>query len=128
MTMTRGAKILVVDDNPDSRMLVSELLTFKGHRVAAMASGKDAIAALESIDPDLAILDVQMPEMDGFETLRGLRELRPSLPVIALSGHVLPSDEQRIKASGFDASLSKPAPLTKLVGTVNSLLEALESP
>ena len=122
--MSRGARILVVDDNADSRLLVSELLTLKGHTVSAMASGKDAISVLSSFEPDLAILDLQMPEMDGFATLKGLRELRPSLPVIALSGHVLPSDEERIKASGFDASLSKPSPLVDLLAAVNDLLEA----
>jgi len=124
MTMSRGARILVVDDNADSRMLVSELLTLKGHQVSALASGKDAISVLATFDPDLAILDLQMPEMDGFATLEGLRELRPKLPVIALSGHVLPSDEKRIRASGFDASLSKPSSLADLLEAVNVLLEA----
>lgn len=122
--MSRGARILVVDDNADSRMLVSELLTLKGHQVSALASGKDAISVLATFDPDLAILDLQMPEMDGFATLEGLRELRPKLPVIALSGHVLPSDEKRIRASGFDASLSKPSSLADLLEAVNVLLEA----
>ncbi len=121
-----GPRILVVDDNPDARLLVSELLTLTGFEVSGVPSGSEALRVLDAVDPALAILDLQMPEMDGFATLTALRERRPALPVIALSGHVLPQDASRIHAAGFDRSLSKPVALPELLATVNALLAAEE--
>jgi CheY-like chemotaxis protein len=120
-------RILVVDDNPDARLLLSELLSMAGYEVSSVPSGREAIELLDGVDPTLAILDLQMPEMDGFATLAAIRERRPTLPVIALSGHVLPQDESRIQAAGFDRSLSKPVALPALLEAIRGLLRASES-
>ena len=116
------ARILVVDGQADSRLLLVDLLTIKGYEVSAVASGTEALTSLARLSPDTVILELQMPGMDGFATLAGLRETDQGLPVVAVSAHVLPDDERRVRAAGFDASLSKPLDLVALVDTVALLV------
>jgi len=116
------ARILVVDGDADSRLLLVDLLTIKGYEVSAVASGKQALISLDRLHPDAVVLDLQMPDMDGFATLARLRELDATLPVIAVSAHVLPDDERRVQAAGFDAALSKPLALSTLVDTLSLML------
>lgn len=122
-----GPKILVVDDTPDSRTLIVELLKIRGYQVQAAASGRTALDLVAESPPDLIVLDLQMPGMDGFTTLANLREIASHIPVLALSAHVLPDDERLMLAAGFDGSLSKPVSLKQLHGAVESLLAAPET-
>lgn len=116
------ARVLVVDGHADSRLLLVDLLTLNGYEVSAVASGREALTSLERLAPDTVLLDLQMPDMDGFATLAGLRETDATLPVIAVSAHVLPDDERRVQAAGFDAALSKPLDLVATVDTVSLLV------
>jgi len=120
------AKILVVDDTPDSRTLIVELLKVAGYEVKAAASGQTALDLVAESPPDLIVLDLQMPGMDGFTTLANLREIAGHIPVLALSAHVLPDDERLMLAAGFDGSLSKPVSLKQLHSAVSGLLEGRE--
>lgn len=117
-----GGRILIVDDSADSRLLLGELLRAKGFDASAVSSGRDALDSLDMLRPQLVILDLQMPEMDGFATLARIRERAPTLPVLAVSGHVLPADEARIRKAGFDGSMGKPIQLAALVSAVERLL------
>jgi len=118
-----GARVLVVDAHADSRLWLAEALELKGLRVSGVASGREAIEG--EFDPDLVILELQMPDLDGYATLAALRRGESPPLVIALSGHVLPEDERRIRASGFDAALSKPVDLQTLYETVTRVLEGV---
>ncbi len=115
-----GAHVLVVDSHADSRLLLADLLELEGHTVSGVASGREAIEG--GFDADLIILELQMPDLDGYETLARIRESRTPPAVIALSGHVLPDDERRIREAGFDAALSKPVDLDTLLATVAQVL------
>jgi len=123
-----GVQILIVDDHADSRLLMADLLTARGFDVAAVASGRESLAAIQRFRPRLVIMDLQMPEMDGFATLAALREEDPEMPVLAVSGHVLPDDERRIQTAGFDAALGKPLDLRALVNQVERLTATVEEP
>lgn len=118
------ARVLVIDDNADSRLLVTDLLTIRGFEVAAVSSGREALNAIPEHPFDVIILDLQMPEMDGFATLAALRELEASAetPVIVMSAHVLPEDQRRMQAAGFDQIISKPFELEQMVQTIRAAL------
>lgn len=118
-------KILVVDDEPQSLMLVEAMLTRLGYRVYLAESGTDAIEQIETLNPDLILLDVMMPHMDGFEVARHLKSndamrMIPIIMVMALSDR-----EDRISAleAGADDFLSKPVDQTELKVRVKSLLQ-----
>ena len=75
-----SGKILVVDDDPEVRMTTRDFLASRGHAVSVAAGGREALGMLETVNPDVVLLDVAMPDMDGLETLRRLVAERPSLP------------------------------------------------
>jgi CheY-like chemotaxis protein len=103
-------KIVLIEDNPDNRLLVQVILQ-PLYEVAAYDSGPAALKALkEEGTPDLVLLDVSLPEMDGTEVLRQIRAdpMLRSLPVIALTAHAMTGDRERFLAAGFDAYLTKP--------------------
>jgi adenylate cyclase len=122
------AKILVVDDTPKNVKLLADLLTVKGYSVVTAASGREALARLESDEPDLVLLDVVMPEMSGYEVCRQIRGNRGSgiLPVIMVTA--LDPAEERIKGleAGADDFLSKPINQAELLARVKSLLRIKE--
>lgn len=102
-------RIAVVEDNADNRLLVSVLLEDL-YEVTEYETGMDALAGLQSEVPDLVLLDISLPEMDGVEVLARLRSddrLR-MLPVIALTAHASPADRERFMQAGFDDYVTKP--------------------
>src|ERR671921_412078 len=104
------ARVLVVDDDPDILQLVEFRLRKGGHKVVAVNGGPQALALVEERGaPDVVVLDVTMPEMDGFETLEHLRSIEglADLPAIFLSARVLPEDVERGRAAGA-TYLTKP--------------------
>lgn len=114
------SRVLVVDAHADSRLWLAEALQLRGFQVSGVASGREAVEG--EFEPDLVIIELQMPDLDGYSTLAELRKCEAPPPVIALSGHVLPDDERRIRESGFDAALSKPVDLETLYETVDGVL------
>lgn len=123
-------KILAVDDEPDLLLIVKTALTGEGFDVITATNGPDALAMAEDSKPDLIILDVMMPEMNGFEVLEALRdnETTERIPVIMLTGL---SEREKIRdalAAGTDYYIVKPFQLHDLVGKVKLAIADAENP
>ena len=116
VAQTRPARLLLVDDNRDALQALSVLLELDGHEVATADNGPNAIQQMSKKPPEVAIIDVGMPEMDGFEVARAVRE-KPELDgimLVALTGYGSESDKSRALAAGFDYHLTKPLSMDKL--------------
>ena len=105
------AKIVVIDDDPATRRLVSTILRRDGHAVATCENGKQGIDRIRHEAPDLLITDIFMPEMEGLETVKIARALHPAMPILAISGGGSRGDMQYVGFAGrfgATASLEKP--------------------
>lgn len=126
--MSTPAKILVVDDTPKNVKLLADLLTVKGYAVVTAASGREALAKVETEQLDLVLLDVVMPEMSGYEVCRKIRENPATgiLPVVMVTA--LDPSEERVKGleAGADDFLTKPINQAELLARVKSLLRIKE--
>jgi CheY-like chemotaxis protein len=116
--------ILVADDNLASRELLKAALEALGVRVIEAADGQEALIMTQSESPDLVLLDIQMPSLDGFAVFRAMLDLsRPSrTKVVALTAFAMESDRQRIIDAGFDGYVAKPISITDLRKRVAQLL------
>ena len=117
--------VLLVDDDKNNIEIFSELLTLKGFRVNVALNGKESLNLIQAEKPDLILMDIQMPEMDGLETIRRIRAKPEGLgiPIIALTALVMDGDRERCLEAGADEYLSKPVPLQTLVKTVRTFLK-----
>ncbi len=115
-------KVLVVDDEPNIRELVQVALKFHGCSVTTAASGRDALRQADATKPDLIVLDVLMPEMDGFEVCRRLRAAGNEVPVIFLTARDTSSDTVTGLAIGGDDYVTKPFSVEALVARVRAVL------
>lgn len=116
--------ILIAEDNPINRELLRELLEIRGYMVAEACDGQEALAMVEQAPPDIVLLDIGMPLMDGFGVVRKLRE-NPrfiSLPIVAVTAYAMQGDREKILSSGFDGYLSKPVNAAALVQELSRLL------
>jgi CheY-like chemotaxis protein len=139
----RRLRVLLAEDNPVNQLLAVRTLERQGHTVVTVQTGAAAMSALEREVFDLILMDVQMPEMDGFEATVAIRRLerevssgervprpgssfaaspRHHLPIIALTAHAMAGDEARCLAAGMDAYLSKPIKPTELVAAITRLV------
>ena len=118
----RVPRVLVVDDEPNIRELVQVALKFHGCSVTTAASGKDAIRQAEATKPDLIVLDVMMPDMDGFEVCRRLRAAGNEVPVIFLTARDTSSDTVTGLAIGGDDYVTKPFSVEALAARVRAVL------
>ena len=116
----RSRRVLVVDDNVDAAELLGDALQMLGHEVAVVHDGPAALAAVERFRPDLAVLDVGLPQMDGHELARRLRALVPECRLIALTGYGQEADRARSMEAGFDVHLVKPVNLAQLAQFVDN--------
>lgn len=119
----RGERILLVEDDEANQVLATRILVEAGALVDAVWGGKEAIELLREQEYDIVLLDLHMPGMDGFETLREIRSLRGSrLPVIALSADAMPETLVRVAEAGFTAYLSKPYTVAQLREVLSPLV------
>ncbi len=118
----RIPKVLVVDDEPNIRELVEVALKFHGCAVAVSANAKDALRQAQTYEPDLMILDVMLPDMDGFEVCRTLRAEGNDVPVIFLTARDTTSDTIRGLTLGGDDYVTKPFSVEALVARVRAVL------
>jgi PAS domain S-box-containing protein len=118
--------LLLVDDNQDTLFTLSTYLEAQAYKVYTAASGEAALALAESLRPQIILLDIQMPAMDGLEVLRRLRAHADlaTVPVVALTALAMPEDRERCLAAGANAYLSKPVQLRELKQTLHDLLAA----
>jgi CheY-like chemotaxis protein len=116
--------ILIAEDNPTNRELLRELLEIRGYRVVEACNGQEALAMVEQEPPDILLLDIGMPLLDGFAVVRKLREdpRFTSLPVVAVTAYAMQGDREKIMDSGFDGYLSKPVNSAALVQELGRLL------
>jgi signal transduction histidine kinase len=116
-------RVMIVDDNRDAADSLSMLLQFEGRHTLCAYSGEQALEDVSAFDPQIVLLDIGLPGLDGYEVARRLKSLAPRVHVIALSGYAQLEDRQRSAAAGFDAHLVKPVDLDALKG-VFARLEA----
>jgi two-component system cell cycle response regulator DivK len=124
---SRGAPlVLVVDDYEDNRAMYAEYLSCSGYRVQQAANGQEAVELTHRLKPDVIVMDMSLPIMDGWEATRRLKshESTRRIPIIALTGHALAMHSQDAVDAGCDAFLAKPCLPEKLVDKVAELLGA----
>jgi two-component system cell cycle response regulator DivK len=115
-----GERILVVEDNRKNMKLFRDVLQASGYRVLEATTGGRAVELAIEHGPDLVLMDIQLPDMDGVEALGRLRtdERTASIPVLALTAQAMDGDRERFLAAGFDGYGSKPVNIVELVATV----------
>ena len=121
-------KILYIEDNPDNMMLVRRALESKGHTLVPAMTGLTGIALAESEDVDMILLDINLPDIDGYEVARRIRAShKPSLahvPIIAITANALKGDADKALAAGCDIYMSKPINIRELWSRVDSFAAA----
>jgi two-component system OmpR family response regulator len=122
MPEARGNRILVVDDEPNIADVVSMALRFQGFEVATAGSGTDAVAAVGRVKPHLIVLDVMLPDFDGFEVARRLGAQQARVPIIFLTARDATEDKVRGLTIGGDDYVTKPFSLEELVARVRTIL------
>ncbi len=110
-------KVLVAEDNPANRELIREILELQGYEVLEAKNGLEALEQIEEKLPDLVLMDIQMPLIDGLEAVTKLRsdERFGKLPVIALTAYAMNGDEEKALMAGFDGYLPKPMDVRQLL-------------
>lgn len=116
--------ILVVDDNQLNLELITEVLEGAGYAVHQAASGREALTAARQQRPQLILMDIGMPEMDGYAVLRALRDdaVTAAIPVLAVTAFAMDGDQQRALRAGFDGYLTKPIDVRTLPRSVAQVL------
>lgn len=123
-TANGTGRVLVVDDNADALDTAAELLREAGHQVLTAAHPRDALAGFVDFQPEVVVLDIGLPEMDGYQLVQALRKARPDWPgrFIALTGYGQEADKAHAAAAGFSVHLTKPADPSALLHSVDMLL------
>jgi two-component system cell cycle response regulator DivK len=117
-------RILVVDDQEDNRRILRDLLTASGYQVIEALTGEEAVARAEAETPDLILMDIQLPGIDGYEATRQIKA-RPALrstPLIVVTSYALSGDDAKAFAAGADAYVSKPFSPRALLAKVREFL------
>ena len=117
-------KILIVEDNPMNLELLETILVAKGFEVLSAEGGEASVEMARSEAPDLVLMDLQMPGVDGYAALAAMRadEVTRHIPVIAVTGNAMQHDVNRIESSGFDGYIIKPYKIHALMASVNKAL------
>lgn len=128
MTDQKVPLILVVDDYQDAREMYAEYLQFSGFRVAEARNGNEAVSQAFELKPDLILMDLSLPGMDGWEATRVLKadDRTRHIPVVALTGHALAGASEGAKKAGCDSFVTKPCLPDDLVVEVRRMLDAVK--
>lgn len=118
------ARILIVEDSPDNMKLFRTVLAQKGHMVTELSGGEGLLATIAVSDPELVLMDIQLPGKDGFVLLREIRESEyRALRVIALTAHAMSGDRERAIDAGFDGYITKPIDIRSFPEQVRRALD-----
>jgi len=124
-SVERRLNILVAEDNPTNQTLVRLLLEQDRHRVTLVPDGREAVAKSGTTSYDLILMDVQMPEMDGFEATAAIRQRERTtgghVPIVAMTAHAMAGDRERCLTQGMDGYVSKPLRTAELMATIDGL-------
>jgi two-component system cell cycle response regulator DivK len=119
-----GKRILVIEDTEDNRQIIRDLLTAFDYALIEAADGAEGVALAQSQHPDLILMDIQLPEMDGYEATRRIRAI-PELarvPIIAVTSYALSGDEAKTRAAGCDGYVAKPFSPRQLLAKIREFL------
>jgi two-component system cell cycle response regulator DivK len=121
-------RILVAEDNPANRELLRERLEASGYSVTEACNGQEALDMIAQSQPDLLLLDISMPVLDGFATVRKIREnpQLSALPILAVTAYAMRGDRENVLNAGFDGYLSKPINARDLASELERLLRLRE--
>jgi len=122
--------ILVVEDHEDNRRIMRDLLTSAGYELIEAVTGKEGVAAAKAHCPELILMDIQLPDFDGYEATRRIKadpELH-SIPIIAVTSYALSGDDAKAFEAGCDAYVSKPFSPRELLKKINKILKKESSP
>jgi two-component system cell cycle response regulator DivK len=117
--------ILHIEDDPGTRLLVRRILEARGYRVFEASDGSSGLRAAREADPDLVLLDITLPEMDGYALAERLREMEEldGVPVLAVTANVMKGDRERSLAAGCDGYIPKPLDIDRLPQQVKEALQ-----
>jgi two-component system, cell cycle response regulator DivK len=120
-----GARIVVVEDNEKNMKLFRDVLQANGYETLEATTGREAVDLTIEHTPDLVLMDIQLPDIDGIEALGRLRadERTASIPVLVLTAQAMDGDRERFLAAGFDDYISKPVNIVSFIATVKRYCE-----
>lgn len=119
-------KILYIEDNPDNMRLIQKVLESRGHKVYGAANGLDGVSMAEELKPDMILVDINLPDIDGYEVVGRIRSSKKTdlhaVTIIAITANVLAGDAEKVLAAGCDAYLPKPVNVRELSARVDTYL------
>lgn len=115
---------LVIEDNEDNQVLIVSLLQWGGYRTIARATGQSGYEAALEKHPDLILLDIQLPDINGIEVLRRIRasEINDAIPIIAMTSYAMAGDRERLMAAGCTGYIEKPIEPTRVLDQIREIL------
>ncbi len=118
-------KILIADDHPMNREMLEEMLLSLGYEAIVTSNGEEALQKIEQAKPDLALIDIQMPKLDGMAFIQRIREkpLYATFPVIAVTAYAMQGDREKMLEAGFTSYIAKPFRLNVLEAELQRLLQ-----
>ena len=121
--------ILIIEDNDKNMKLARDILNAKGYKTLEAVTGEEGVKLAKEKVPDLVLMDIQLPGMNGIEAFRQIRADAKTarIPVVALTASVTPTDRSEINAAGFDAYVGKPINLKEFLDAVRAALERKEA-
>jgi CheY-like chemotaxis protein len=119
--MNPGSRILIVDDNDGFRETLASTLRSAGYLVSEAADGEDALVSLTRILPSMAIVDLDMPKLNGLEFARQVKKVIPEFPVVLVTGYAHLYSPAELLSVGIDSFLEKPVPMEKLLDVIQRI-------
>lgn len=113
--------ILYIEDNPDNRLLVKRVLEFEGYQLLEAEDGKSGVAKALRNSPDLVLLDINLPDIDGYEVARQIRKTS-TIPILAITANVMEGDREQTLAAGCNGYIAKPIDIDSLAKQIEAYL------